>query len=181
MIRQQDKDDITRPYGARDRKPTSSRVKIESKTSVRNGISRNASRITFSSVPGVSVPSSASGQTANVIPNKVEKTVNIEQIRVNSGNIQPTNAESNYTQFPKTDTPKSSPDRPPLHSLSTSFFSVQISYRNPDGLRDEVKQVERGVFRSILINAVFVFVLCTATILRRVLFYVSSTTYPLMQ
>ena len=174
MIRNQDSEDITRPYGTRNRKVTPTRVKSESKTSVGNVVSQNTPETTVPSVTRVPLTSSATVPTGNVDPVKVETLMNLEQTKVDSINIQPTNSESVSSQFADTEIPNSSPERAPLRPLSTSILSVQIPYRSTDGLRDDVNQIEKRLSRSILINAVFVFVLCMVTILRRVLFCVSS-------
>ena len=171
VIRNQDSEDITRPYGARNRKVTPARVKSESKSTV---VSQNPPRSAFPSVTRVSLPSSPTVPTENVAPVKVETTANLDQTKVGSVSIQPTNSEPINSQSAKTENPNSSPERVALHSLSTSILSVQIPYRNAAGLRDDVKQIEKGLSRSILINAVFVFVLCMVALLRRVLFCVSS-------
>ncbi|KNB42064.1 aspartic proteinase-like protein 2 [Blastocystis sp. subtype 4] len=145
-------EDITRPYGARNRKVTPARVKSESKSTV---VSQNTPRTAFPSVTRVSLPSSPTVPTENVAPVKVETTANLDQTKVGSVSIQPTNSEPINSQSAKTENPNSSPERVALHSLSTSILSVQIPYRNAAGLRDDVKQIEKGLSRSILINALY--------------------------
>ena len=79
VIRNQDSEDITRPYGARNRKVTPARVKSESKSTV---VSQNTPRTAFPSVTRVSLPSSPTVPTENVAPVKVETTANLDRQRL---------------------------------------------------------------------------------------------------